>query len=77
MYDEVSSSNPPDLPVPAEGAYVWHLEVIVVAVRNRPHVTRVRDRPSCRFRQHKKKKKKGLFIIKEKISICGKLYKMI
>ena len=32
MYDEVSSSNPPDLPVPAEGAYVWHLEVIVVAV---------------------------------------------
>jgi hypothetical protein len=31
MYDEVSSSNPPDLPVPAEGAYVWHLEVIVVA----------------------------------------------
>jgi hypothetical protein len=32
MYDEVSSSNPPDLPMPAEGAYVWHLEVIVVAV---------------------------------------------
>jgi hypothetical protein len=32
MYDEVSSSNPPNLPVPAEGAYVWHLEVIVVAV---------------------------------------------
>jgi hypothetical protein len=32
MYDEVSSSNPPDLPVPEEGAYVWHLEVIVVAV---------------------------------------------
>jgi hypothetical protein len=32
MYDEVSSSNPPDLPVPVEGAYVWHLEVIVVEV---------------------------------------------
>ena len=32
MYDEVSSSNPPDLLVPAEGAYVWQLEVIVVAV---------------------------------------------
>jgi hypothetical protein len=32
MYDEVSSSNLPDLPVLAEGAYVWHLEVIVVAV---------------------------------------------
>ena len=32
MFDEVPSSNPPDLPVPAEGAYVWHLEVIVVAV---------------------------------------------
>jgi hypothetical protein len=32
MFDEVPSSNPPDLPVPAEGAYVWKLEVIVVAV---------------------------------------------
>jgi hypothetical protein len=32
MFDEVLSSNPPDLPVPMEGAYVWHLEVIVVAV---------------------------------------------
>jgi hypothetical protein len=32
MYYEVSSSNPPDLSVPAEGAYAWHLEVIVVAV---------------------------------------------
>ena len=32
MFDEVPSSNPPNLPVPAEGAYVWHLEVIVVAV---------------------------------------------
>jgi hypothetical protein len=32
MFNEVPSSNPPDLPVPTEGAYVWHLEVIVVAV---------------------------------------------
>ena len=36
MYDEVSSSNPPDLPVPEEGAYVWNLEVIVVAVEIDP-----------------------------------------
>jgi hypothetical protein len=32
MFDEVSSSNPPNLPVFVEGVYVWHLEVIVVAV---------------------------------------------
>jgi hypothetical protein len=32
MFVEVPSSNPPDLPVSAEEAYVWHLEVIVVAV---------------------------------------------
>jgi hypothetical protein len=32
MFDEVLSSNPPDLPMPAEGEYVWNLEVIVVAV---------------------------------------------
>jgi hypothetical protein len=32
MFDEVLSSNPPDLPMLAEGAYVWHLEVIVVVV---------------------------------------------
>jgi hypothetical protein len=33
MFDEVSSSNPPNLLVFAEGVYVWHLEVIMVAVR--------------------------------------------
>ena len=32
VYDEVSSSNPPDLPMPVEGEYIWHLEVIVVVV---------------------------------------------
>jgi hypothetical protein len=32
MFDEVPSSNPLDLPMLAEEAYVWHLEVIVVAV---------------------------------------------
>jgi hypothetical protein len=31
MFDEVSSSNPLDLPVPVEGEYIWNLEVIVVA----------------------------------------------
>jgi hypothetical protein len=36
MFNEVPSSNPPDLPVPAEGAYVWHLEVIVVVVGINP-----------------------------------------
>jgi hypothetical protein len=33
MFDEVPSSNPPDLLVPAEGAYVWHPKVIGVVVR--------------------------------------------
>jgi hypothetical protein len=32
MFDEVSSSNPLDLPMHVEGEYIWNLEVIVVAV---------------------------------------------
>ena len=36
MFDEVPSSNPLDLPMPTEGEYVWHLEVIVVVVRIDP-----------------------------------------
>jgi hypothetical protein len=32
MFNEVLSSNPPDLHVPVEGAYIWHLEVIVAAI---------------------------------------------
>jgi hypothetical protein len=32
MLDKVPSSNPFDLPMPAEGAYVWHLKIIVVVV---------------------------------------------
>jgi hypothetical protein len=36
MFDELLSSNPPDLPIPTEGEYVWHLEVIVVAVEIDP-----------------------------------------
>jgi hypothetical protein len=32
MFNEVASSNPPDLPMLAEEAYVWHLKVIVVVV---------------------------------------------
>jgi hypothetical protein len=64
MYDEVSSSNPPDLPMPAEGAYVWHLEVIVVAVGIDP-VSReyetgpVADSASINLKKKKKKKKLG------------------
>jgi hypothetical protein len=36
MFNEVPSSNPPDLPMPVEGAYIWHLEVIVVVVEIDP-----------------------------------------
>jgi len=36
MFNEVISSNPPDLLIPVEGAYVWNLEVIVVVVRIDP-----------------------------------------
>jgi hypothetical protein len=36
MFDKVPSLNPPDLPMPTEGAYVWHLEVIVVVVEINP-----------------------------------------
>jgi hypothetical protein len=32
MFDEVPSSNPPDLPMHVEREYVWHLEVLVVAI---------------------------------------------
>jgi hypothetical protein len=32
MFDEVWSSNPPDLPLLVEGTYIWNLEVIVVVV---------------------------------------------
>jgi hypothetical protein len=32
MFNEALSSNLSDLPVLVEGAYVWHLEVIVVVV---------------------------------------------
>jgi hypothetical protein len=70
MYDEVSSSNPPDLPVPAEGAYVWHLEVIVVAV-GIDHVSREYETgpvaDSASIKKKKKKKKKNIsFYQKEK-----------
>jgi hypothetical protein len=40
MFDEDPSSNTLDLPMSVEGAYVWHLEVIVVAVRI-DHVSRM------------------------------------
>ena len=33
MFDQVMSSNWSDLPMLAEGEYVWYLEVIVLAVR--------------------------------------------
>jgi hypothetical protein len=36
MFDDVPSSNLLDLPVPAEGAYVWHLDFIVVVIRIDP-----------------------------------------
>jgi hypothetical protein len=36
MFNEVLSSNHLDLLVPTEGAYVWHLEVILVVVRIGP-----------------------------------------
>jgi hypothetical protein len=41
MSDEVPSSNTPDLLMPTKGAYVWHLEDIVVAVRI--------DHVSCKY----------------------------
>jgi hypothetical protein len=57
MYDEVSSSNPPDLPMPAEGAYVWHLEVIVVAVGIDPVSREYETGPVVDSASIKKKKK--------------------
>jgi len=57
MYDEVSSSNPPDLPVPTEGAYVWHLEVIVVAVGIDPVSREYETGPVADSASIKKKKK--------------------
>jgi hypothetical protein len=59
MYDEVSSSNPPNLPVPAEGEYVWHLEVIVVAVGIDP-VSREYETGPVAYSASKKKKKKKI-----------------
>jgi hypothetical protein len=62
MFDEVPSSNTPDLPVLAEGAYVWHLEVIMVAVKIAP-VSReyetgpVTDSTSQKKKKRRKKKK--------------------
>jgi hypothetical protein len=41
MLDEVLSSDNLYLPIPAEGAYVWNLEVIVVVVRI--------DHMSCKY----------------------------
>ena len=57
MFDEASSSNPPDLPVPAEGAYVWHLEVIVVAVGIDPVSREYETGPVVDSTSHTKKKK--------------------
>jgi hypothetical protein len=62
MYDEVSSSNPPDLPMPAEGAYVWHLEVIVVAVGIDPVSREYETGPVADSASIKKKKKKNWLI---------------
>jgi hypothetical protein len=60
MYDEVSSSNPPDLPVPVEGAYVWHLEVIVVAVGIDPVSREYETGPVADSASIKKKKNNTL-----------------
>jgi len=59
MYDEVSSSNPPDLLVSAEGAYVWHLEVIVVAVGIDPVSREYETGPVVDSASIKKNKKIG------------------
>jgi hypothetical protein len=53
MFDEVPSSNPPDLPMPAEGAYVWHVEVIVVAVGIDPVSREYETDPVADFASHK------------------------
>lgn len=55
MFNEVPSSNPPDLPVPAEGAYVWPLEVIVVVVGIDPMSSKYETGPVADFASYKKK----------------------
>jgi hypothetical protein len=58
MYDEVSSSNPPNLPMPVEGEYVWHLEVIVVVVVIDPVSREYETGPVADSASRKKKKKR-------------------
>jgi hypothetical protein len=72
MYDEVSCSNPLDLPVPAEGAYVWHLEVIVVAVGIDPVSREYETDPVADSASIKKKKKKNTLFLQTMI-FCLKL----
>jgi hypothetical protein len=63
MYDEGFNFKSPDLPVPAEGAYVWHLEVIVVAVGIDPVSREYETGPvadSASIKKKKKKKKKKI-----------------
>jgi hypothetical protein len=58
MFDEVLSSNPPDLPVSIEGEYVWHMEVIVVVVEIDPMSHNYENAQLSILPNTKKKKKK-------------------
>jgi hypothetical protein len=54
MFHEVQSSNPLDLPVPGEGAYTWHMEVIVVEVIINPVSREYDTNPVVDFTSDKK-----------------------
>jgi hypothetical protein len=58
MFDKVLSSNSPNLPVPAEGEYIWHLEVIVVAVGIDPVSCEYETDPVVESSRYKKNKNK-------------------
>jgi hypothetical protein len=54
MFDEAASSNPIDLPVPREGEFIWHLKVIVVAVKIDPMSREYETDPVVDSASHKK-----------------------